>query len=93
MFVIGASVTFKCTIVFTHLFEFSPGRESLFAGIIFFIEGTILIIAPLILLYVTKNTQYLLLFSFLANVLCLVVMGIIYIPESTKFLLEKKEFD
>ncbi len=42
---------------YTHLMEFLPGRVTEISGYLFFIEGMILVISPLILMFVTVNTD------------------------------------
>lgn len=42
---------------YTHLMEFLPGRVTEYSGYLFFTEGMILVISPLILMFVTVNTN------------------------------------
>ena len=80
-------------IAYTHLMEFLPGRVSTVSGFVFFLDGMVLVISPLILQYVSKNTDILLYIPFGINILALLVFSVVYIPESTKYLLEKGRFE
>lgn len=73
--------------------EFIPGKESLLTGCMFFVDGLILIISPLFLLYFTKNTEIFTYLSFFINLFAIGIFAMIYIPESTKYLIEKEKFD
>jgi len=46
---IGFSVPSKAMIAYTHLMEFLPGRVSTVSGLVFFLDGMVLVISPLIL--------------------------------------------
>jgi hypothetical protein len=78
---------------YTHLMEFLPGRVTEYSGYLFFLEGSILVISPLILIFVTVNTDLFLWAGVIQNVIAIVTFLIMYIPESTIFLLEKEKFD
>jgi len=80
-------------IAYTHLMEFLPGRVSTVSGLVFFIDGMVLVVSPLILEHVTKNTDLLLYIPFFINISGLLVFSIVYIPESVKYQLEKGKFD
>ena len=72
--------------------EFLPGKVSLVTGVIFFISGMILVISPLILMSVTINTNIFLWSGLFQNFIGLVGFTLLYIPESTKFLLSNEKF-
>ena len=93
IFIIGFSVPSKAMIAYTHLMEFLPGRVSTVSGLVFFIDGMVLVVSPLILEHVTKNTDLLLYIPFFINISGLLVFSIVYIPESVKYQLEKGKFD
>ena len=80
-------------IAYTHLMEFLPGRVSTVSGLVFFIDGMVLVISPLILEHVTKNTDVLLYIPFFINISGLIVFSVVYIPESVKYQLEKGKFE
>lgn len=72
---------------YTHLVEFLPGKASFYTGILFFLDGFVVVLTPLILL-VTKETD---IFVYIALGVCLFVLaifGILYVPESLKYSLE-----
>jgi hypothetical protein len=83
----------KGIISFTHLMEFLPGRVTGFSGKLLFADGMILVISPLILKFITKNTDILLCIPLVINILACLCFIFFYIPESTKYLLEKGLFD
>jgi MFS family permease len=88
IFITGISCTLKI-IGYSYFLEILPGRESFYGGILYFTEGFILIITPVILFYVTKNLQYFIFFCFLVNFVACIVFLVCYLPESVKFTLEK----
>ncbi len=92
-FVNGIAVGFKGLIMYTLMMEFFPGKESLITGLLFFVDEGIFIWSPLMLVYVTKDTQYLVYIS--CTLLVLVIIGLLLFrfPESVKFLLAKGSFN
>jgi len=67
--------------------EFIPGRESTYSGWLYFQDGLIYIIAPILLLVITKDTNLLIWIGFVLNVIGLLMIATSYFPESTKFLI------
>jgi MFS family permease len=57
IFVFGASGPLKNMIAYTHLMEFLPSKVSDVSGFLFFIDDFLQVICPLILLYITKNSN------------------------------------
>ena len=57
-----------------------------------FIDGLVVVVSPLILLTLTKRTADLLWISVILNSLAFVMFLVFRIPESIKFLLEKKRW-
>lgn len=90
---IGFSVPLKAMIAYTHLMEFLPGRISTVSGLVFFFDGMVLVVSPLILDYITSNTDVLLYIGLIINLFGLLIFSIWYVPESIKYLLEKGRFD
>lgn len=88
IFVIGSSVPLKNMIAYTHLMEFLPGRVSKMSGFMIFLDGMILVVSPLILQYVTINTDIFLYAALGMNIIGLSGFLFMYIPESVKFQLE-----
>jgi hypothetical protein len=86
----GISVPLKNMIAYTHLMEFLPGRVVTYSGFLFFIDGMILTVSPLILMYVSIDTNIFNWFGVIQNVIALAGFALMYIPESTMFLLEKE---
>ena len=74
------------------MMEFLPGRVTEASGILFFFEGMILVISPLVLMYLTVSTDVFLWTGLIFNTIGLLGFALMYIPESTKFLLEKEKF-
>jgi hypothetical protein len=68
--------------------EFLPGRVSAMSGFMIFLDGMILVVSPLMLMYVSTNTDLFLYIAFLMNVVGLAGFIFMYIPESIKFQLE-----
>jgi hypothetical protein len=79
-------------VAYTHLMEFIPSRESGISGKFMFIDGLVVVVSPLILLTLTKRTADLLMISVILNSLAFVMFLVFRIPESIKFLLEKKRW-
>jgi cyanate permease len=92
IFIIGSSVPLKNMIAYTHLMEFLPGRVSAMSGFMIFLDGMILVVSPMILQYVTNNTDIFLWAALLMNVVGLCGFIFMYIPESIKFQLETGKF-
>lgn len=67
IFFIGSSVPLKNMIAYTHLAEFLPGRVSSMSGFMIFLDGMILVVSPIILQYVTTNTDIYLWLALLMN--------------------------
>ena len=78
---------------YTHLMEFLPGRVTEYSGYLFFTEGMILVVSPLILIFVTVNTDIFLWLGVVQNVIAIGLFVFMYVPESTIFLLEKEKFE
>lgn len=55
--IFGISVPLKNMIAYTHLMEFLPGKVTEASGVLFFIDGMNLVFSPLILMYLTINTN------------------------------------
>lgn len=87
----GTSVPLKNMIAYTHIMEFLPGRVTEISGYMFFIEGMILVISPLMLQFLTNNTNMFLYLGLLYNLIGLGAFAVMRIPESVIFLLEKKQ--
>ena len=92
LFIFGSSVPLKNMIAYTHMMEFLPGRVTEASGILFFFEGMILVVSPLVLMYTTNHTDVFLWAGLIFNIIGLIGFAAMYIPESTKFLLEKEKF-
>lgn len=88
IFVFGSSVPLKNMIAYTHLMEFLPGRVGSMSGFMIFLDGMILVVSPMILMFVTNNTAIFLWIGLFMNVFGLSAFIFMYIPESIKFQLE-----
>lgn len=80
-------------IAYTHMMEFLPGRVTEISGYMFFIEGMILVISPLILQFVSNNTNIFLWVGLIQNLIAIGTFVAMKIPESVIFLLEKHKFN
>jgi hypothetical protein len=80
-------------IAYTHMMEFLPGRVTDISGYLFFTEGMILVVSPLILQYVTNNTNIFLWVGLMQNLIAIATFILMRIPESVIFLLEKNNFE
>ena len=92
IFIFGTSVPLKNMIAYTHIMEFLPGRVTQASGVLFFLDGMILVASPLAVMYITTNTDIFLWFGVIQNIVGLAGFIVMYIPESTIFLLEKERF-
>jgi MFS family permease len=93
IFIFGAMGPLKNMIAYTHLMEFLPAKVSETSGILFFIDDFLQVICPLVLMYLTRNTNTFLWAGVIQNAFALLAFAYMYIPESTKFLLEKHRFE
>lgn len=90
IFLLGYTHPPKSMVAYTHLMEFLPGRECKVSGILLFIDGLVMVVSPLILLYITKDLNNFLWIAFSLNMIALLLFILLRIPESLKFLLQKK---
>jgi MFS family permease len=93
IFIFGTSIPLKNMMAYTHLMEFLPGRVTEYSGYLFFTEGMLLVISPLILIFVTVNTDIFLWVGLIQNAIGIALFMVMYVPESTIFLLEKERFE
>ena len=93
IFVFGVSIPLKNMMAYTHLMEFLPGKVTEYSGYLFFTEGMILVISPLILIFLTVNTNIFLWIGVIQNLIAIALFIFMYVPESTIFLLEKEKFE
>jgi hypothetical protein len=93
LFFFGASGPLKNMIAYTHLMEFLPGKVTEASGLLFFLDDFVQVISPLLLMYITKDTNIFLWIGLLMNILPLLGFITVYIPESTKYLIEKGRYD
>ncbi len=93
IFIFGNSVPLKNMIAYTHMMEFLPGRVTEISGYLFFTEGMILVVSPLILEFVSNNTNVFLWLGLIQNVIAIGTFVAMRIPESVIFLLEKNRFE
>lgn len=89
IFLLGYTHPPKSMVAYSHLMEFLPGRECKVSGILMFIDGSILVVSPLLLLYVTNDLDHLMFNALLLNFIALLLFLALRIPESLKFLLDK----
>lgn len=93
IFIFGSSVPLKNMIAYTHLMEFLPGRVGKMSGYMIFLDGMILVVSPLVILYITHNTAIFLWIGLTMNLIGLSAFVLLYIPESIKFQLENAKFE
>lgn len=93
IFMFGISIPMKGIVSYTHLMEFLPGKVSSFSCILLFFDGMVLTMSPLILRFISQNTNILLYIPLVINVVSLIIFAIFYIPESTKHLLDKRNYE
>jgi len=93
IFFFGASGPLKNMIAYTHLMEFLPDKVTEASGLLFFLDDFVQVISPLLLMYVTKDTDLFLWIGLFMNILPLLGFLTVYIPESTKYLLEKGRYN
>lgn len=92
IFIVGSSVPLKNMIAYTHLMEFLPGKVTQASGVLFFIDGMVLVFSPLLPMYATVDTSTFLWIGLIQNLIGVAGFVLMYIPESTIFLLEKEKF-
>jgi MFS family permease len=92
IFIVGSSVPLKNMIAYTHLMEFLPGKVTQASGVLFFIDGMVLVFSPLLLMYATVDTFTFLWIGLIQNLIGVAGFVLMYIPDSTIFLLEKEKF-
>lgn len=80
-------------IAYTHLMEWCHGYESLVSGLLFFYDGFMFVLCPILLLYVSINTNMFIYFGLILNIIALVIFLIFYFPESPVFLLAAGRFE
>lgn len=83
----------KSMIGYSHMMEFLPGKTSEYSGYLFFCENFVPVISTLLLIYYTSSVDIFIYTGFGINLFGLIVFAFIYIPESTKFLMEKGKRD
>ena len=93
IFVIGSSVPLKNMIAYTHLMEFLPGKVATMSGFMVFLDSMIMVVSPLILMYVTNDTDVFLWAALGMNAFGLCGFMLMYIPESIKFQLEQGRYE
>lgn len=91
--IVGGTQPLKSMIAYTHLMEWSPGKESVISGVLFSYDGFLFILCPLMLLYVSNNTMMFIWIGLGLNITAIVLFGIFYFPESPVFLLDKGKFE
>lgn len=92
-FILGMLCAVKSMVVYTHLMEFMPGRESFASGLTFGFQAISSLVSPLLLLYVIKNAQVLCWIALAMDILLVAAILIFYIPESSKYLLTRGNID
>ncbi|CDW88839.1 organic cation [Stylonychia lemnae] len=93
IFFLGITFNNKNFISYTHLVELMGKRASFVTGILFCYDSCIFIISPLIMVYVTKNTNLFLYVGFAMSISALVLLHSFYFPESLRFNISQKKFD
>ena len=91
--ILGASQPLKSMIAYTHMMEWAHGYESLISGVLFCFDGFLFTLCPIMLLYLSNNTQMFLWIPLIMNALAIVVFAIFYFPESPVFLLDQGRFE
>jgi YNFM family putative membrane transporter len=87
IFLLGYTYPPKSMVAYSHLMEMIPTRECKVSGMMMFIDGMVLVISPVILLYVTKDLDHFMLIALGLNALAVFLFIALRIPESPKFLL------
>lgn len=89
IFMLGYTHPPKSMVAYSHLMEFLPGRECKVSGMLMFIDGLVLVVSPMLLLYVTNDLNHLMINALILNSVAVVLFLLLRIPESLKFLLDK----
>ncbi|CDW78985.1 solute carrier family member 5 [Stylonychia lemnae] len=89
----GVCIGLKQFIFYTHIMEFMGHKTSFVSGLFFFVDGAVFTVSPLILYFITRNTQ---IFVYIGLTLSVVTIFISHtylkIPESIKFNLIKNNY-
>ncbi|CDW77154.1 solute carrier family 22 member 4 [Stylonychia lemnae] len=93
LFAFGITIPFKNFITYPHLMEFVPRQQIFVGGLMRCIDGLVFSISPLILHFVTHNTKNLLYIATCLNIISIVALLILYVPESIKFNLSKGKYE
>eukprot|EP00347_Sterkiella_histriomuscorum_P006274 403353395 len=91
--IIGASQPLKAMIAYTHLMEWSHGYESITSGILFCYDGALFVLCPLMLLFISNNTQMFVWIALILNLVAIVIFFLFYFPESPVFLLDQGRYE
>ncbi|CDW73543.1 organic cation [Stylonychia lemnae] len=89
----GVCIGLKQFIFYTHIMEFMGLKTSIVSGLFFFVDGAVFTVSPIILYFITRNTQV---FVYIGLSLSLITIFISHtylrIPESIKFNLIKNNY-
>lgn len=90
IFILGNAAIIRYLIVYAHLMEFVAARQNLITGVFMFMDGLVYIFSPLILIYLTNKTSYLVYLALVFSVMAIVSLAFgLHMPESLKFSLAK----
>ncbi|CDW91148.1 organic cation [Stylonychia lemnae] len=93
LFLNGVCIGLKQFIFYTHIMEFMGLKTRFVSGLFFFVDGAVFTVSPLILYFITRNTQ---IFVYICLILSIVTIFISHtflkLPESLKFNLIKNNF-
>jgi MFS family permease len=82
MFVMGTSYNIKLNIGYNYMMEFFPGRESKYTGIMFFMQGVVIIMVPGSLYFLSRDMDTILIVSIFINLISFLVFIFVPWPES-----------
>lgn len=88
----GLSIGLKCFILYAWLIEMFPGKEAMCTSLLFFTDGLIFVVSPILLEYVMKNTYNFIYLSLFIAITAFTLFRIFKIQESLKWMLSKNQF-
>ena len=91
--VIGLTIPMRTMVGYSHLLEFMPTKVSLLSTLCFFMDGMVMVVSPIILNFFTNNTMLFIWIALGINAAAILSFVIFYLPESSKFLLEKGVYE
>ena len=92
LFFFGITISMKLYITFPYLMELMHDRAELLTGFLFFTEGLVHAVSPMLILLFAKNTVLLIWIAVGLNIVSMIILLNIHTPESIWFSLSLKKY-